>query len=381
MRRAFWLLAGAALVMSSCAKHTDAISTVQKQAIEVVWQTDVDNRKPRDAESYARPMVSGLLPEAHIAMGGHDARIHVMNMSGHEIYRAPLNDNSDSGGVALPNGLLVVGDTGGMLYAFDAVKEQRIWSIQLSAGITGTPVVVGRDVLVQTIDDHLYRISEDGKKQWVFSAKPETLGLYISPTPLLKDDRIYTVLGNGDALALDAITGDLLWRKQLLLDDRAGALSNMRVPSATPLLLKKFKIDGNSFSDVLLIPFYQGDLFILSREDGASLMTRKMSLKSSPAVDGAHMFLADTHGEVQAWDIQTGVMLWHRTLSKGELMGPVLWHKQLWVHDNKGQLFRLNQDGDLLDSREFPGRFDRLPVVTLDGLLYHSSLGGLYMVR
>jgi len=367
--------------MSACAKHTDAISTVQKQAIEVVWQTDVDNRKPRDAESYSRPLVSGLLPEAHIALGGHDARIHVMNMNGHEIYRAPLNDNSDSGGVALPNGLLVVGDTGGMLYAFDAVKEQRIWSIQLSAGITGTPVVVGRDVLVQTIDDHLYRISEDGKKQWVFSAKPETLGLYISPTPMLKDGRIYTVLGNGDALALDAITGDLLWRKQLLLDDRAGALSNMRVPSATPLLLKKFKIDGNSFSDVLLIPFYQGDLFILSREDGASLMTRKVSLKSSPVVDGAHMFLADTHGEVQAWDIQTGVMLWHRTLSKGELMGPVLWHKQLWVHDNKGHLFRLNQDGDLLDSREFPGRFDRLPVVTLNGLLYHSNLGGLYMVR
>jgi outer membrane protein assembly factor BamB len=180
---------------------------------------------------------------------------------------------------------------------------------------------------------------------------------------------------------LDALSGDVLWRKQLLLDDRAGALSSMRMPSATPLLLEKFKIDGNSFSDVLLIPFYQGDLFILNREDGASLMTRKVSLKSSPAVDGTRLFLADTHGEVQAWDIQTGVLLWHRTLSQGELMGPVLWHKQLWVHDDRGQLFRLNEDGDLLDSRTFPGRFDRLPVVTLDGILYHSSLGGLYMVH
>ncbi|MDQ6976096.1 MAG: PQQ-binding-like beta-propeller repeat protein [Mariprofundaceae bacterium] len=369
-------------MFSACAKDTvhNTQAIPLKQSIGILWQTDVDNRKPQDAMSFARPMVSGLLPEATIAIGGLDARIHLLSMSGHEQARIPIKNNSDSGGLELKNGLIIIGDTGGMLYAVDPVKKETIWALQLSAAVTGTPVAVARDLLVQTIDDHIYRVSEDGKKQWVFSAKAETLGLYISPTPLLKDGRIYSLLGNGDALALDAKSGDLLWRKQLLLDSRAGALNNMRVPLATPLALSSLKMGGNTFPDVLLVAFYQGEIFILKRQDGASLMTHKISLKSSPVVQDGRMFMADSHGEVQAWDIESGVLIWHRTLSKGELMGPILWKKQLWVQDDQGQLFRLNADGDLLASRTFPGRFDRLPIITVDGLLYHNNLGGLYMV-
>jgi len=373
----------AVTVLAACANHTasDLTSPAAKQSIDVLWQTDVDNRKPQDAMSFSRPMVSGLLPEATIAIGGLDARIHVMSMSGHEQARLPMEENSDSGGVELKNGLIVIGDTGGVLYAIDPVKKATVWTLQLSAAVTGTPVAVGTDLLVQTIDDHLYRVSGDGKKQWVFSAKAETLGLYISPTPLLKDDRIYTLLSNGDALALNATTGDLLWRKQLLLDARSGALGSMRVPMATPLVLPSLKMGGNTFSDILLVAFYQGEIFMLKRQDGASLMSHKISLKSSPVVQGDYMFMADSHGEVQAWNIKTGVLIWHRTVSTGELMGPVLWQKQLWVQDDQGQVFRLNADGDLLATRAFPGRFDRLPVITVDGLLYHNNLGGLYMVH
>ncbi len=370
-------------VFSGCTNNIakDGALTSPKQAISIVWQTDVDNRKPQDAMSFARPMVSGLLPEATIAIGGLDARIHVMSMSGHEQARLSIDDNSDSGGVELKNGLIVIGDTGGVLYAIDPVKKETIWRLQLSAAVTSTPVAVGADLLVQTIDDHLYRVSGDGKKQWVFSAKAETLGMYISPTPLLKDDHVYTLLSNGDALALNATTGDLLWRKQLLLDARSGALGNMQIPMATPLALPLLKMGGNTFADILLVAFYQGEIFMLQRQDGASLMSHKISLKSSPVIQGERMFMADSHGEVQAWNIKTGVLIWHRTVSKGELMGPVLWQQQLWVQDDQGKIFRLNADGDLLASRAFLGRFDRLPVITVDGLLYHNSLGSLYMVQ
>lgn len=380
-----WLIIFAtisSIALSSCASNqAGPESQALKSSIDVVWQMDVDNRKPQDAQSFARPMVSTVGKETYVAIGGLDRRMHVLSLSGSEKFRVPLIDNSDSGGIALSNGLLVVGDSGGMLYAIDPDTKKISWQLQLSAGITATPLNIGDDVLIQTIDDNIYRISAKGKKQWVFSAKPETLGLYISPTPLLKDGKLYTFLGNGDALALDAETGNILWRKQLLLDSRSGALSDIKIPSASPLWVNNVKIEGNEFHDVLLMPFYQGDIFILDRSSGSSLMTHKLSLKSPPATDGSQLFLASSEGQVQAWDIESGIVSWSKNLSEGELMGPVLWNDSLWVQDNKGYLFRLNKKGELLASKEFPGRFDRLPATTSNGLLYHSNFGGLYLVR
>ena len=383
MKRIILASLSSMLLTACAAQHADELHVIKgKHSIDVLWQTDVDNRKPADAETYARPAVSGLMAEAHIVLGGHDGRIHVLNMNGHETFRYPMADNSDSGGASLKNAVMVVGDSGGMLYAIDTVAEKKLWSVQLSAAITGTPVSIDDDVIVQTIDDHVYRISADGKKQWVFaSAKPETLGLYISPSPIIIHEQMYTILGNGDVLALNVQNGDVLWRKQLLLDSRDGAVTTMRMPLASPLWLKHIKLEGNTFDDVLLVPFYQGEMFLLKRQDGTSLMTRKVSLKTSPLHHDHRLFLADSHGKLQAWDIEKGLLLWQRQLSKGELMGPVWWQDNLWVQDDRGNIFRLNADGELLASRRFYGRFDRLPVVTDRGLLYHSSLGGLYLVN
>ncbi len=350
--------------------------------IGVLWQTEVDNRKPYDPETYARPAVTGLISEAHIVLAGNDARAHVLDLDGHEVFRLALQDTSDSGAVALKNGFVVLGDSGGMLYAIDPVGERMAWSLQLSAAVTGTPVALGEDVLVQTIDDHIYRISAEGEKQWVFSsARPETLGMYVSPSPIVHHERVYAVLESGDVLALDAESGDVLWRKQLLIGNREGALGTMRVPLAAPLWLPKLKLEGRTMQDVLLVPFYQGELFVLDARDGASLMSRKLSLKSAPLLRDGRLFLADAQGVVQAWDVEKGIVLWRRPLSSGALMGPVWWKDSLWVQDDRGMLFRISVDGDMLGKRRFSARFDRLPVITDRGLLYHDNLGGLVLVR
>jgi len=349
--------------------------------LSVVWSTDVDGRKPADALSFSAPTITGEGEMSRIVIGGLDARVHVYDMRGKELFRLPLNKNCDSGAATLASGLVVLGDTEGTLYGVDAQKGEVIWQFSLSSPVTGVPLAVGDDVVVQTTDNNLYRIDAKGKKVWSFTSQQGGLSLYLSASPMLHGDHLYALLSNGDAVALDASNGDLTWRKQLLLDTDAALLSELRAPQATPIWLPEWSINGQAMQDVVLFSFYQGDVMALAREDGRTIWTSALPLKSAPLMDAHRLYIADGEGTLKAMSRVSGDPLWSIQLSHGELMGPVKWHDALWLSDNQGQLFRVSMEGKLLGKLALNGSFERLPIVTSQGLLLHHSLGGLYLVH
>ncbi|MDX8397295.1 MAG: PQQ-binding-like beta-propeller repeat protein [Mariprofundaceae bacterium] len=375
----------AALMLTGCAGWLDTEAEVHKPvaetSLQTAWSLDIDGRKPADALAYGRAAVSGHGDRARIVIGGRDGRAHVYDMSGSELFRIALVEACDSGAATLASGLVVLGDTGGILYGIDPVKGKLAWQFALSSPVTGVPLSVGDDVVVQTTDNRIYRINNQGEKRWSFAGQPGGLGLYLNASPLLHDNQLFALLTNGDAVALHADGGDLIWRKQLLLDTNAAHLSELKAPQARPTWVESLSLDGNSAKDVVLFSFYQGEIFALSRESGSLLLNHTLSLKSAPVVDKDVIYFASTQGVLQAIERRSGVVLWQQKLSKGELVGPVLWKNSLWLLDNEGGVFRLSRKGHIQAELHITGGFDRLPVVTERGLLVHSSLGGLYLVH
>jgi outer membrane protein assembly factor BamB len=376
-------LLGTLLTSCSWWKGSDEETTkvVASQSIEKVWSTDVDGRKPADPLAYGNAATTMIAGEQRIVIGGGDARAHIYNLNGSELFRTALLESSDSGAVALQSGLVVLSDTGANLYAINAVSGDIAWRFSLSSPVTGTPVVVENDVLIQTSDNRIYRIDAKGKKVWSFAGQPGGLGLYLNASPLLHDGKVYVLLTNGDALALDAANGDLIWRKQLLLNADASHLSDIKAPQATPVWVSELSLDGNTARNLVLFPFYQGDLFALNSDDGTTLLTHHISIKTSPIVDKEYIYMADSSGTLQAIERATGDVLWSITLSNDELVGPVIWDNSFWLGDDKGHIFRVNHSGKLQASLSISGAIDRKPIVTRSGVLFHSSLGGLYLVH
>lgn len=381
-KRLYWALLG---LLSLCLPLTPSIanevSSKAANSLSVVWSTDVDGRKPGDTMSFSSPVVVGSGEQARIVLGGRDARVHIYDMQGKERYRLPIQQNSDSGAAVLTSGLVVLGDSQGKLYGVDAQHGQLLWTFTLSSSLTGTPLPVDDDVIVQTTDNNIYRINAKGKKVWSFASQQGGLGLYVTSSPMLHDGKLYALLSNGDAIGMDAQTGDLMWRKQLLLDTDAAVLSKLKAPQATPVWLPKVSFDGRLLQDVVLFSFYQGKIFLLNRDNGQTLWSQDLSLKSSPVVFNQVLYSVDTQGVLRAMQQYTAQQLWQRDLESQEWLGPVIWQHSLWLVSVNGDIVQLSLKGNVLAQLDIGGHVERLPVATENGLLVRNTLGGLYLIH
>jgi len=361
--------------MAGCAMFSGEESASQPEKtmpsqvteLQLIWGVDVDQRKPGSPFAYASPALAGKL----IVTGAQDGFVHIYNLQGSELRRVPLQSVSDSGALAVSESLVVLGDAEGMLYGINPQQGRIVWKRHLSSVMLGHPVRAGGDVVAQTGDNSLYRVSAKGEKKWSFSGAQSGLSMHLAPSPLVADGVVFATMSNGDVVAVRADSGDLVWRRQLLLNTDAVVLGELKAPLADPV----------EVAGVLVVSFYQGNMEALSARDGQQLWQRKLSLKSKPAIDKNRLFAATADGAVAELDPATGVTLWKQKLPAGELVGPVIWHDKVYVADDRGQVFALSLKGKILGSIQLPGRIDRSPVVSPEGLLLRTNLGGLYLIR
>jgi len=348
-------------------------------SIDISWRNNVDYRQPASPLGFSLPAALQTPQGERIVIGGQDQRARIFDADGSELARIGLAAASESGVLLLSNGLAVLGDLGGTLYGLDIEQAKIVWRFTLSSALIGSPVLVDDGFVVQTSNNQIYRFSNDGKKLWSYSGLLGGLSMHLTPSPVVHKGRIYAALSNGDVVALKAANGSFIWKRQLLLSNKAAVMSELKVPVAQPLLITAQQSGRDE--DVLLVSVFQGEMSFLSLQDGSTLSNRLLSLKSAPLLVGKQVFVADTSGAVSALNPASGETLWKQQLTAGELTGPALWQGDLWVADDKAMVYRLSQSGKLLAVIELDGRIDRAPVAAQDGVLVRNNLGALYMLR
>jgi len=346
-------------------KESEEAVTAQ---LNVVWATDVDQRRPMSPPGASRPATTSN----RIVIGGHDSRVHVYDMQGNELRRLALDAPCESGALALASGVVVLGDVHGELYGIDPKQGRIVWRQQLSSVLLGHPVALSDgDFLLQTADNRIYRFSPKGEKRWSYAGHTSGLEMHKTPSPIVADGMAYVVFSNGDVAALKLDGGALVWRRELILATNAVVLSELKVPVAAPVLIGR----------TLIVSIYQGSLIALSADDGQQLWSRNLSLRSRPVIRGGRLYVATAAGDVLSLDAKSGNTFWRQKVSDAELVGPLMVGKRWMVGDAKGNVFTLNMDGRKLASVNLPGRIDYAPVAVADGGLVRTSRGGLYLVR
>ena len=184
-----------------------------------------------------------------------------------------------------------------------------------------------------------------------------------------------------DVVALNGSNGDLLWRKQLLLNTNAAVLSELKAPIASPLRIQDLHYGIDHVMPALLVDLYQGELHLMQAGTGEQRATRKLSLRATPVLEGDTLFLAAADGKLRALDTRHGEILWKQTIGKGELTGITVWNRQLWLTDNRGMIYRLSRNGHHLLRLAVPGVVNRAPIATPLGVVVRTTLGGIYLIR
>lgn len=187
---------------------------------------------------------------------------------------------------ALRNGTLFVGFSDGSLVAFDAKGGNVQWEIQLNRNkrfkdIDASPILDGDQIYIAGYDDRLYAVSATkGEVIWRVNG-----GGYSAVT--LMGDKIIYPTSNGEVLALNKASGEIVWTYKLA----RGIATQVKV-----------------YKGLLVFGESQGKLQFLDSTTGKVLggMEPGRGILSSPLVDEKNNRVYFISGEANLYAIDAG---------------------------------------------------------------------------
>jgi outer membrane protein assembly factor BamB len=158
-----------------------------------------------------------------------------------------------------------------------------------------------------------------GKQLWSYNDR-ETVA--INASPVIAGDSIFVVSGADEVTAFDH-TGQIRWRTQL--DDQGFEWGNATI--GTPAYAQ----------DILVVPTLYRDLVALDASTGVELWRYagtpgplrtthyrsggESGFAAAPVITGDIVWAADTAGELSAFELRSGRLLWHTSLHVPMLAG------------------------------------------------------------
>jgi len=205
-----------------------------------------------------------------------------------------------------PEGLVVVPSKDRRVRGFEARTGAVLWETRTLGPNVSTPVVVEDDLLVTSLDGHVYRMQQrNGRVVWDSGVVGKG-ALYGEPA--VAGDRVF-VTGDDDRLtALALADGRRLWERE-----RAPMLSTSVVARITGQAGAAVA-EGRVFTG-----FSDGRLVAFDVVDGATIWTRDLSggatafadVDSTPIVTGDGLIIAaGYHTGLHGVDAATGLVAW-----------------------------------------------------------------------
>jgi outer membrane protein assembly factor BamB len=160
---------------------------------------------------------------------------------------------------------------------------------------------------------------------WTYSS-----GALLEFPPSIYHDRMYLLDDSGDAKALDASTGKVLWARRLgTLAAASPAVDGSAGLVFAPVLTDRGSSPGN------------GRFVALSMATGKVKWSHPLPAgsESSPIFSGHSVYFGDSGGTLYALNVRTGHVEWTYKASGAIKGGPALWHGDLFFGDYAGRAY------------------------------------------
>ncbi len=301
--------------------------------------------------------------------------------------------NGSSGRIVSPpvaaGGRVYALDAGATVSAYDAQSGARAWSIDLTPdgedafdGFGGGVAHDSGRVFVSNGFGDLHALADaTGAIEWT-----TRLGAPSRAAPVISAGRVFAVTRNNEIVAVDATSGEVIWRQQGL-EQIAGILGGA-APAAN--------------ETAVVAPFSSGELNAYAVDTGrvswvddltGTSTTRALSvlndIASDPVIADGTVFAASQSGRFAAVDIQSGERLWTRDI--GGMQAPYVAGNAVFFVSGEGTLVAFEKEtGDIIWTNELGGfkdpdrREDPItwagPILAGGKLLLTSDLGKLISV-
>ena len=280
-----------------------------------------------------------------------------------------------SAGVAVGEGLVVVGTPKGQILALRASDGSLAWTAQLSGEILARPRVHAGAVYARSSDGRVYKLGiKDGKVLWAYSRSLPILTLREPGSLFVDAQAVYAGHAGGRLTALSQENGAPLWEANVTLP--RGATELERIAD----VLGTLAVEGRQ----ICAAAYQGRVACFDRGNGNLLWAREWAAGRGVAMDDRSVYGVDAESVLQAFERQRGVSPWKQDKLRHRQAGtPLALNEQVIVGDYQGQIHMLNRLDGAFAARVAtdgsPMRGELLPLP--QGFVAQTANGGIYAFK
>ncbi|CAM2875872.1 outer membrane protein assembly factor BamB [Acinetobacter celticus] len=277
-----------------------------------------------------------------------------------------------SSGVEAKDGLVVVGNSKGQLFALDQTTGDEKWTAQLSGAILAPSLIHAGRVITVANDGTVYAHEvETGKQAWTYSLPNVQFSLRGQAAPVALDARnVLIASANAYIYAIDAISGAPKLQRRVAVSEGRSDIQRLIDIDGEPTVMGQFVVTTS----------YQGQVTVLDLNSQQVVWSEDASSNQRPEVKGNGVFVAQTDGKITAYEITTGNKLWENDqLLNRKLSNPVMLDNDLVVGDLDGVLHLIDPaTGEIVGRSKTSGEVRTLRVI--DNQLYVATRKGAMSV-
>ena len=345
----------------------ELLDVVSETTINRNWRINVGNGQ---GDNYKKltPVVDG----GFVFAASDDGEIIAVNTINGDLMWQTEVENSITGGVGAGDGIVMIGTEAAELIVFNQSNGEEIWRASVSSEILSQPKTNGDIVVAQTVDGKLIALNrEDGMQRWTYETTLPALTLRGTSSPILTSEgTVVAGFSNGILVSVAAEDGVYVWEERVAVPD--GQYDIERVIDVDGELL----VDGSR----ILAASYQGNLMAFDIASGQIVWGMEASSYHGMDQGFGNIYYSDDKSHLIALRNNSSDVVWqNEELQYRDLTAPKTISNYVAIADYEGYLHLVSQiDGRIVGRTRIDNDGIRSNLIDDDGkLIVYGNSGSL----
>lgn len=335
--------------------------------IDREWTVNIGNGQ---GDTYTK--ITPILDEGFVFAASENGEVVAINsISGDIVWQTEL-DTTITGGVGAGDNIVMVATEEAELVTFQQSDGQELWRARVSSEVLSQPKTNGDIVVAQTVDGKLVALDRHtGDQRWTYETTLPALTLRGTSSPVITpDDMVIAGFSNGILVAVAAEDGVWSWEERVAVPE--GQYDIERVIDVDGELL----LDGSR----ILAASYQGNLMAFDISTGRIVWGLEASSYHGVDQGFGNIYYSDDKSHLIAVRDNSDDVVWqNEELQYRELTAPKTITNFVAVADFEGYLHLISQvDGRVVGRAQLDNDGIRANLIVDEGkLIVFGNSGSL----
>lgn len=284
------------------------------------------------------------------------------------LWKSKVTKQELTAGVEAGEGIVIIGNRKGELFALDQATGSQKWSAKLSGAILSPSLIQSGRVITIANDGTVFaHDTVTGQQVWAYKLPNVQFSLRGQPAPVRLDERTVVVASaNAYVYALDVISGVPRFQRRVAVSDGRSDIQRLIDVVGDPVVAGQY----------LVTTSFQGQVTTTDLTTQRVVWSEDVSSTNSAEVSGDKVFVSTADGKLKAYNLATGELLWqNEELLNRQLSNPVMLGQNLVVGDLDGVIHLIDPNtGKLIGRAKTSGEVRSLRVI--DNQLYVATRKG-----